>query len=222
MDTDREKFIDETERVIDQCFFCGDRKGAIEYALKHYGPTYISVIRRMLKGDLAASDDVKQVAWARVVEKINQYTGKGKFYSWIFSIMRNTTIDWQRMTTTARNRIVGDSSVVWSKIKQSVDEKSTNTTRVYLRSQAKVLREELSEDDRLLLDMVLFDNLSYLEVLQILTDEATFCSFSKEDVERECHRYRNKLLRLKKKMAAELRRSQRIYRTKAKSVLGGS
>jgi len=42
------------------------------------------------------AEDFFQETWIRVLERGHQYDGKHKFEAWLFTIVRNLVIDWQR------------------------------------------------------------------------------------------------------------------------------
>lgn len=61
---------------------------------RHLQPTYAFVLR--LVGDPAATEDITQESFVKAWKHIRRYRFGTNFRTWLFSIARNTAIDWLR------------------------------------------------------------------------------------------------------------------------------
>ena len=61
---------------------------------RHCGSVY-AFVRRYL-GPTAAVDDLTQEVWLRVIRRSDSFTGRSRFTTWLFSVTRNTCIDYLR------------------------------------------------------------------------------------------------------------------------------
>jgi RNA polymerase sigma-70 factor (ECF subfamily) len=73
------------------------------------GFAYTSVFR--IVGNAEESKDIVQEAYIRVWTRLYQFNGKVTFQSWLFSILRNLSIDWIRKNQRKANAVYPDLSL---------------------------------------------------------------------------------------------------------------
>lgn len=85
MDTDDIKLIEDYIKGNDDAF----KKIVYKYSTQIYNFVYYL-------GAKEETDDIVQESFVKIWKNIKKYDNKKSFKSWIFSIARNTTIDWLR------------------------------------------------------------------------------------------------------------------------------
>jgi len=69
-------------------------------------------------------DDACQEIYIKLYEKAMSYTGKSKFSTWLFRLVKNTAIDYQRKHTKhlATNAYEDEEAIDWGTAKEQIDE----------------------------------------------------------------------------------------------------
>jgi RNA polymerase sigma-70 factor (ECF subfamily) len=68
---------------------------ALEILVKRYLPIIFNFSRRYV-GDKEAASDIAQEVFVKVWKNINKFDDSKKFKTWIFTLAKNTAIDWLR------------------------------------------------------------------------------------------------------------------------------
>ena len=116
-------------------------------------------LARALTRDVTAADDLVQIAIERALSRRDQWRPGTRLDSWVMRIMKNAWID----ETRSRSR--------WSKVLDSeeagvnVSDRSGQTDEQLAIAQAM---EQLPEDQRLAVALVLIDGLSYADAAEVL------------------------------------------------------
>lgn len=115
------------------------------------------------------SEDLTSRTFVKALEKINTYNSqKGSFSSWIYTIARNNLIDYYR-----KNRYSEDIDNVLG-----IKDKSDFVRDVDARNQLKKIRkylEVLTEEQRNIVLMRVWDDLSFKEIAEIVGKSEVSC-----------------------------------------------
>lgn len=134
-------------------------KNGLEALYAQYGGALYGMAQRMLSDDRMA-EEVLQDVLLRIWDKIDQYDEqKGRFFTWMAQICRNMSRD--RLRSRLRRDMEKTGSLVDNVSK--VDQLFSAEQKVEHIGLAKLIGE-LSEDERLVLDMVYFKGYTHSEV----------------------------------------------------------
>lgn len=140
----------------------GDSK-SFEQLLDKYQNLIYGYCMRMLK-DKQKSEDITQETWMRVVKNASSYSPTGSVKSWIMMMARNLVIDEFRVSKKWKD--IGDEE--WSQFEDSQD----SLEEMFLKNQrSEKLSQafgDLPESQKVILTMVLVEELSQSEVSQKL------------------------------------------------------
>jgi len=155
------KNITEIEKEITKLMALGDRK-AVNLAYENYGDILYGIIRRIVKSEELAEEVLQDVMVKVWINSKSYNNKKGRLFTWLSNIARNTSIDCLRSArnnrekkTTSIENFVSD-SIVGSeelKLKDSGLEKVVNS---------------LDEKHRILIDMTYFQGYSQRELAKEL------------------------------------------------------
>lgn len=145
----------------------GIRQGnnqSIKQAYKMYSPALFGIIMRIVKFDEVA-EDVLQDTFVKIWKSIHQYdSSKGRFFTWIANLARNTAIDQLRSKAsinTAKTDELFDATV------ESIDRK----TSVQLNIDAigvKNLIRSLKPDQMQIVDIIYFQGYTHVQAAELL------------------------------------------------------
>ena len=120
------------------CFLAKRDKRAISLLYANYSPVIYGIIRKMIPHDEMA-DDIMQDVFVKIWENADKYDArKGRLFTWLAQITRNTTIDWLRSASYARKmktcnlETTGDIPVAPFSIQDSGLKKMRKNTRLGL------------------------------------------------------------------------------------------
>lgn len=68
---------------------------AMDTLVDRHGGAVYAFVRRFL-GPSPAIDDLTQEVWLRVIRKSDSFSGRSRFTTWLFTVTRNTCIDYLR------------------------------------------------------------------------------------------------------------------------------
>lgn len=147
------------QELIDKCRL-NDRKAQFEiykiYYRKMYNASY-----RILNNE-AESEDVMQESFLDAFRKIQDYTGEGNFGGWLRRIVVNNSID---VVKKRKPMMPVDENLM-----EVADEgKSYNEDIEYKVEEIKNSLKDLSEDDRIIISLFLFEGYDHEEIAQILS-----------------------------------------------------
>ena len=150
-----------------QRFRSGDREAFAELVVRYQKPIYNAAFWVLRKAEDAS--DVTQTVFLKVVERLDDYDPQYKFFSWIYRIAVNESLNLQR-SRTHEDELDEDADY----------EGPQSATPEHHLSQAERLRHlqhalfRMSITDRTVLTMRHFSECSYLEIAQVLEiDEKT-------------------------------------------------
>ena len=158
---------DDEDQVALAAFRSGDRNAFIGLVERYQRPVYNAALWVLRRPDDAA--DVAQTVFLRVIERLDEYDPKYRFFSWLYRIAVNEALDVLRRNR--REEPLDDNF-------DTPDVPGGDPESVLTRAQESehlrrcVLR--LSTNDRIVLTLRHFSDLSYEEIAQVLElDEKT-------------------------------------------------
>lgn len=157
MGREQEKVRD--ARLVDRTL-AGDMR-AFEELMQCYQRPVFDVAFRMLQ-DRETSSDITQSTFLAAFEKLGTYDSDYKFFSWIYRIAINQTLDYTR-----RNRVAETSAhltVVEEQTEGPDSELADKRTSVLVRK----LLDDLQEDHQTVLVLRHYSELSYEEIAEVL------------------------------------------------------
>ncbi|MEK7078290.1 MAG: RNA polymerase sigma factor [Patescibacteria group bacterium] len=86
--------MDENDKQLVSSYIKGEEKALEELVSRHLKPVYNFVYR--ISGSKKDAEDITQETFIKVWRKIKKYNPDKNFKTWLFTIARNTAIDWLR------------------------------------------------------------------------------------------------------------------------------
>lgn len=136
----------------------GDSKSFESLLLKYQDLVY-GYCMKMLK-DKQKAEDCTQETWMKVIRNANQYKPTGSVKSWIMSISRNLVIDEFR----SQKKWTDLDDAEWNSIEDTQEDIESLFQSNQKNDQFKQAFSELPENQRVVLTMVLVEELSQSEV----------------------------------------------------------
>ncbi|MBU1107651.1 MAG: RNA polymerase sigma factor [Candidatus Riflebacteria bacterium] len=118
----------------------------------------LSFFLRYLGLPEADVDDMAQEVYLKAYNAFDRYESGRSFKAWLFSIAKNTFIDWTRKQKTHRRFL----EMNFSKDFCDTFEDSSNT-----RTQVKAMLEKLSAEEQILIELRFFQDLPFNEVAEL-------------------------------------------------------
>lgn len=145
----------------------GDREAFAELVVRYQRPIYNAAFWILRNAEDAS--DVAQDVFLRIAERIDEYDERHRFFSWIYRIAVNEALN--RLRRDRREEALDDDAELPDG-GQSDPERRVGDAEVAQRIRAALMR--LSVQDRTVLTLRHFSELSYLEIAQVLEiDEKT-------------------------------------------------
>ena len=136
----------------------GDRKAFEELVDRYQRPVFNVALRMVSNADDAA--DLTQTVFVKAYEKLRSYNGRFKFYSWLYKIAVNTSLNF--LEQQKRHDLLGDRELAAESL---IDEELEAKERVEKLEDALLL---LRSDYRMIIILKHFQDLSYEEIGIIL------------------------------------------------------
>ena len=158
---------DDTDRVLVGRYRNGDRAAFAEIVIRYQRPIY-NVAFWVLRS-VEDAQDVAQIVFLKVAERLDEYDGQYKFFSWIYRIAVNESLNLLRRH--GREEPLDD-EVDLPDADSASPESKLNDAQVSKRIQSTLM--SMSANDRLVLTLRHFSECSYQEIAEILdVDEKT-------------------------------------------------
>lgn len=145
----------------------GDREAFAELVARYQGPVYNAAFWVLRRADDAS--DICQTAFLKAAERIDDYDPKYKFFSWLYRIALNESLNLRR--DRGREEELGESADLQASDADGPEE------RMQAGQRNRRLREalmKLSSNDRIVVTLRHFSELSYAEIADVLDiDEKT-------------------------------------------------
>ena len=156
-----------SDQQLLSAYLSGD-KNAISILIERHAKRVRDYIRMMVKNNEIA-DDIYQETFIKVVKFINEgrYKDNGKFLSWVLRIAHNQVIDHFRQMKQQNNISEADAGYDILNAKKfadpSVEDKIVNEQ---IESDLRKLIEKLSEEQKEVVMMRYFDEMSFKEIAE--------------------------------------------------------
>lgn len=165
MDADRR---DSLERAIRERFDAGDLHGAATLALRGYGPELFGVLVSLHRDEAKAAEVFSEVT-ERLWRGLPNFLWASSFRTWAYTIARNASrsyVESARIRGRALASMPSDSEL--SAIAAEVRSETAPHLRTSVKDGFARLREQLPEDDQLLLVLRVDKEMSWSEVARVL------------------------------------------------------
>ncbi len=159
--------FDEDDKVqVERCKR-GDQKAFAVLVNRYHRPLYNAAYRVL--GNAEDASDVTQLVFLKLTERLGEYDAQYKFFSWIYRITVNESLNLRR--SHEREVLLGDE--VDALHHDSIGpESSVGVTELGERVQQGLMK--LKVDDRVVITMRHFSEMSYREIAEVLSvDEKT-------------------------------------------------
>ena len=157
---------DADQELVERCRK-GDWSAFTELVVKYQRPIYNAAFWMLRKPEDAK--DITQTVFLKVAERLDEYDPKFKFFSWIYRIAVNESLNMLRRN--GREEALDDEVELPSRGNDD-PEQQANDAEVSRRIEAALMR--MSTNDRMVLSLRHFSECSYQEIAEILNlDEKT-------------------------------------------------
>ncbi|TMG94865.1 MAG: sigma-70 family RNA polymerase sigma factor [Betaproteobacteria bacterium] len=158
---------DDTDRVLVGRYRNGDRAAFAEIVIRYQRPIYNAAF--WVLRSVEDAQDVAQIVFLKVAERLDEYDGQYKFFSWIYRIAVNESLNLLRRH--GREEPLDD-EIDLPDADSANPESKLNDAQVSKRIQSALMT--MSANDRLVLTLRHFSECSYQEIAEILdVDEKT-------------------------------------------------
>lgn len=158
---------DDTDRTLVERYRGGDRAAFAELVVRYQRPIYNAAFWVLRKAEDAS--DVTQDVFLKVAERLDEYDGQYKFFSWIYRIAVNEALNLLRRN--GRDESLDD-EIDLPASEGSNPERQVGDAEVARRIQGALMK--LSVNDRTVISLRHFSECSYEEIGQVLDlDEKT-------------------------------------------------
>jgi len=158
---------DEPDQQLLECIRGGDRAAFRVLVHRYQRPLYHAAYR--ILGNEADAQDVTQVVFMRVAERLDDYDPSYKFFSWIYRIAVNEALNMARRD---RRDEPLDDETPFEGPEGFDPERQVSAMQLSEHVQSALLR--LKADDRAVLTLRHFSEFSYVEIASVLgLDEKT-------------------------------------------------
>lgn len=156
---------DDDQRLVERCLN-GDQEAFAELVVRYQRPIYHMAFRVL--GNVEDAREITQSVFLKVAERLDDYNPRFKFFSWIYRITINASLNLRR--SSGREELVGEDFEVQDagadpEASMSAGEQSAQIQKALMR---------LKFENRAVLTLRHFSDCSYREIGQILDlDEKT-------------------------------------------------
>jgi RNA polymerase sigma-70 factor (ECF subfamily) len=158
---------DDTDRVLVGRYRNGDREAFTEIVIRYQRPIYNAAF--WVLRSVEDAQDVAQIVFLKVAERLDEYDGQYKFFSWIYRIAVNESLNLLRRH--GREEPL-DEEIDLPDGDGASPEQKLSEAQVSKRIQGALM--SMSANDRLVLTLRHFSECSYQEIAEILdVDEKT-------------------------------------------------
>jgi RNA polymerase sigma-70 factor (ECF subfamily) len=164
--------VNDRDQLLLDRFRAGDRD-AFSQLVEPYAPRVFSVLARMT-GDRAAAEDLLQDALLQAYKALDRFRGECSFYTWIYRIAVNKTLNWIRRV---KGRIHFESlddpvpTPDGQVRREIVDMRESPETRSAQSEMARMIEEAmatLSPGNRIVFTMREIEGMEYEEIARML------------------------------------------------------
>ena len=152
--------------LVERCRH-GDRKAFATLVARYQGPLYNAAYRVL--GNIEDARDVTQGVFLKIAERLDEYDPKFKFFSWIYRIAINDSLNLLRRN--GRDEPFDDEDALPGPDSTNPEWKASEAE---LSRHVQVALMGMKAEDRVVITLRHFSGCSYLEIAQVLDlDERT-------------------------------------------------
>jgi len=129
---------------------------------KHQQKVYYQIKRMVLEH--ADADDIAQLVWIKVWNKLDGFKMESEFSTWIFRIAYNETLNYLQKQKKQSTRLSNDDLFTYENATGSFDEPKTTEIQIALESAIK----QLPEKQRIVFMLRYFDGYEYEKIAGIM------------------------------------------------------
>lgn len=161
---------DSVEREVRALSESGQRDAAATVAVRSYGPELFGFLLAFHHSRGEANDcfsEVCEILW----RKLPEFTWEHTLRSWSYAIARNVSRTHRRDAGRRRHREVSGGESTIEAVAQAVRTGTLPFLQTEKRTRLQALREELPEEDRMLLILRVDRRLEWIEIARVLTGD---------------------------------------------------
>ena len=186
------------EARIRSAWDSGNLAAATTEALRLYGPEVLGFLVAVHREESAA-DEAFSIFTERLGRGIARFGWKSSVRTWLYILARNASSDELRAKARDRRRRASPEEAPISQIAARVRTETLSILRTAKRNAISQLRDELPQEDRMLLVLRVDRDLAWIEIARVFGAE------SDEDVTRESARLRKRFQLVKLRLHARAR-----------------
>ena len=134
---------------------------------RHVSSAYALAYR--IVGSRQPADDVCQEAFLAIWRSASRYDPKlGNARSWVLAVVRNRSIDYLRRATRTKQREVQDEALAERHPAPAADNTETAALRSAAAGETRLLLDELSDDQRRVIELSFYSGYSHSEIAEML------------------------------------------------------
>ena len=96
----RKKMSEPDDMMLIKSYIAGDER-AFEMLYRRYRKQLYGFLCNLLAGNSVEADEIFELTWIKVIDKLPSYRDQGKFSAWLFRVARNVFIDTLRKNKNA-------------------------------------------------------------------------------------------------------------------------
>lgn len=162
--------IDDVEREAREHFKRGDYDAATVCIVRGYGPEILGFLIAQT-GDEVRGDDAFSLFCEDLVRGLPTFEWRASARTWCYKIARRAAARLRRTEGRVGRREVLAGSEVFSNVVAQVRSQTAAHQRTNEKDRVRALREQLSDEERLLLILRVDRDLSWRDLAQVLADE---------------------------------------------------
>ena len=161
------QFLNHTDAYLVSTYISGDEKSLEILINKHKSKIYNFIFSKVMDRDIA--EDIFQETFIKVIKTLKNgvYNEEGKFLSWVMRISHNLIIDHFRKTNRMPKFEASDDYDVFQFITDNSPNVESNMIKDQVVNDLQNLITELPDDQKEVLDMRLYRDMSFKEIAEI-------------------------------------------------------
>ena len=159
--------VNQSDQILVRAYLNGDETAFEVLIRKHKDKVFAFILSKIKNYNIA--HDVFQDTFIKVINslKMGKYNEEGKFIPWVMRIAHNLVIDYFRRQKKTRSIAPSDDFDIFDIISDKEDNAEDEMIKSQIHSDVKRLIEELPEDQREVLEMRYYKDLSFKEISEI-------------------------------------------------------
>jgi len=159
--------VNQSDQILVKSYLNGDESSFEVLIRKHKDKVFAFILSKIKNYNIA--HDVFQDTFIKVINslKMGKYNEEGKFVPWVMRIAHNLVIDYFRRQKKTRSIAPTDDFDIFDIISDKEDNVEDEMIKSQIHSDLKRLIEELPEDQREVLKMRYYKDLSFKEISEI-------------------------------------------------------